>query len=290
MQRKIIPQGKGGATISLPIDWVRKHNLKAGDSVYLEEERDALFITSTFRKKEKSKEILFTHTPSLQKIRTIVASLYKAGYTQITLTFPEEAPHADLATLISTFTGLEIISQTPRQVVIHSFLTQDPQETEQLITKLFHTVHYLFSHLSTIDTEEGNAYKINTRKVRDHCLRLIHTTKHGGDVTYDYYDIVTTLEKITTELARVIQHKTCSLVSTLFPHFDNLYTAYLKKDSEKSMEVYDTLQRIREKDNKRMQRKTYAKKYPVEVGFYYILEERLLQLASRVISTTLQKT
>ena len=47
MRRKIIKQGLGGYTVSLPISWVREQGLKARDDILIEEQKGNLIISAS---------------------------------------------------------------------------------------------------------------------------------------------------------------------------------------------------------------------------------------------------
>ncbi len=53
MKRTLIPQGKGGLTIYLPKPWLDKKNLKAGDSIEVEEINTELLIKGTAKTAKK---------------------------------------------------------------------------------------------------------------------------------------------------------------------------------------------------------------------------------------------
>ena len=92
MRRKIIKQGSGAHTIILPVQWVRKHHLHPGDEVMLKENDDVLMIVGHGNEGEKKKIISLPEIVNKDYLRTVIASAYKAGYTEIVLQIDKMPP------------------------------------------------------------------------------------------------------------------------------------------------------------------------------------------------------
>ena len=175
MKRKIIKQGLGGNTIFLPIGWVRRNNLKAGDEIDIQEKENDLLIIGDKKQKIKTKEIIIGDTDNNAQIRTIIASLYKAGYQEIVLHFEKLPPMKTLNALISTFTGLEIVSQNKNTIRIKSFLQANKEEVEPLIIKIFQMIKTVFEIINNqSDNNKDNNFEAiqsirqNIHRIRDH--------------------------------------------------------------------------------------------------------------------------
>ena len=81
--------------------------------------------------------------------------------------------------------------------------------------------------------------RTNVIKLRDLCLRSIRSTSFGGDKTYDYYDMVTQLEKVAAALLRlskVSKNKT-ALFTKMSESFQDSYRCYLSKEFSKALKV-----------------------------------------------------
>ncbi|PIN77380.1 hypothetical protein COV16_06875, partial [Candidatus Woesearchaeota archaeon CG10_big_fil_rev_8_21_14_0_10_34_8] len=54
MQRKLIKQGDGALTVTLPKKWTKEKNLEAHDIVDIDETEDGIVISAVGKKKEKT--------------------------------------------------------------------------------------------------------------------------------------------------------------------------------------------------------------------------------------------
>ena len=86
MRRKLIKQGVGGATIFLPIGWVRKNNLKAGEEVDVEEKEGNLVISGGKIDTLRALEIDITDL-NVSTIRQVIVTAYTGGYAELTVLF-----------------------------------------------------------------------------------------------------------------------------------------------------------------------------------------------------------
>jgi phosphate uptake regulator len=82
MERKLILQGKQAYTVALPINWIRKHNLKPKDAVQIQEEGDNLVVSSRLKGKSESVELDVTGNTRLE-VMLQIESKYILGYDEI---------------------------------------------------------------------------------------------------------------------------------------------------------------------------------------------------------------
>lgn len=81
MKRKILQAGPTTLTISLPMSWVKKFNLKKGQELEVEEQGSALKILT---KNIHEEDLAVINASSLYPISTkIIGAMYKAGYKRI---------------------------------------------------------------------------------------------------------------------------------------------------------------------------------------------------------------
>ncbi len=282
-------------TVYVPKRWIDLKGLKAGDEVDVAEENERIVIARVGETRQLRKEVtLETTTPSV--MRSTIASLYKAGYDEMVLKFKETPPISSINEIISTFTGLEAVSQDKNSVTIKCFLRIDDEETEKLINKMFQLTKLVVEEVITgwnkLDVDNITALvKTNVLKLRDHLLRTINASKYGGDKSYYYYDLVTILEKIATEFqvlalnAKENKLKDKSLLMPLSNLLDEGYKCYLKKDME-SAQAYKLV--LREQAKKTLWHDVIAsvikKNDPVVFTSHYHIMKLYNHLSSRLIS------
>ena len=82
--RKIYVSGGSTYVISLPKKWVKKTNLKAGDSLVVTEQGSSLLIeTSVIEKESRVKEIKISQVTSSEALERIIIAYYLVGYDTI---------------------------------------------------------------------------------------------------------------------------------------------------------------------------------------------------------------
>ena len=300
MRRKLVKQGQNALTLTLPSKWVKSQSLSAGNELEVLEQGTQLLLKNPSLVTPKRKVIQVQHFER-EQIRSSIASAYKAGYTQIDLISKEEIYLKDLNKIINSFTGLEVISHGKKTIKIKCYLAVDSKDVDALIIKLFQTTVYLANEIQeqweSLDQEYlTDLVKVNNMKLRDHCLRAIHSTKFSGDKSYDYYDLVTIIEKITVELFYLSQtvHKEKRIplqptyIIEIKELIDLFYRGYLKKDV---MVVQELWTKIRKEYQERIPKYAALANTKIETEMllhYHHILKLLRHLSSRLVSIKIQ--
>jgi len=147
MRRKIIKQGYNTLTISLPIKWAKKLNLKGGDEISITEEENELVIRAK-GKKVPRKAILDIRYLGLMTRRSL-AALYKAGYDEVEVIFsdPKQLKPIEAGINLECMT-FEIVKITKDRCFIKNI--SDPSETE-FDSLLRRTVYLLKTSIDDLD-------------------------------------------------------------------------------------------------------------------------------------------
>ncbi|MBT3298398.1 phosphate uptake regulator PhoU [archaeon] len=293
MQRKLVKQGKGALTVSLPKKWLDLNNLKVGDLVEVNEEGSKVSISGKGTKINKIKQINLDKTNNLH-LRSLIASAYKRGYDEIIIKIKEDSDLSIINEVINSFTGLEIISSNNKRYVIKSFLKDEGDNIENLIIKMFQlTKHIAEKTYNEREKVDLNNLKIllrpNTIKLRDHCLRLIHSNKFEGDKSYDYYEFVTILDKLAYSFYNyacdVVKYniKKSELDNFIFNNLENIYRSYLRKDFNNSNKIWvETVNYYYNELQKDLKKNLKKEKMIMAMHYGHIVELQI-QLNSRLL-------
>ena len=283
MRRKLIRQGNDALTITIPAKWLKNKNLKSGDEIEINEQEQDLLISGTGEAELKTKQITLENI-SKNHLRSLISSAYKAGYDQINIKSKEQLKLSLINEIINTFTGLEVVSQDKTTLMIKSFL-RPAEDTNALIIKLFQIIKLVVSDLNDewekVDIDNLEILvNLNLRKLRDHCLRNIHLQKFGGDKSYDYYDLVTVLEKIAAEflvLAKGVTNRSFQAeFLELKELFEQAYSVYLKKDYSKANRFWLGVGKVK---NSFLEKKILVSYYHL-IKLYRHLSSRLVSLSN----------
>ena len=298
MRRKIVKQGLGGCTVSLPIKWIRENKLSPRDEVELKHQGKNLLISGKGTSHKKQKEIYIKEADNLPIIRSIISSAYKAGYDELFIHSQHLPSFKNINEIINTFTGLEVLSQTKDTLRIKSFLQEDENQIENMIIKMFQTINAMIKNIiedwDKIDLENIKALtEISIRRTRDYCLRIIHLNNYDNDKAYDYCVLITHLEKIASQLGYVAEYimeespLNKKLLLDFQKDYESFYHCYLKKDFGNTNDLWGA---HHNKVKKMFDPETLSKLVKEQgalAAHYYNLTMHLRTIASRMLALSL---
>jgi hypothetical protein len=294
MRRKVVKQGKSTLTIALPFRWVQSRNLEAGDELEINEVESDLLLSASNKTLQKIARVKADKL-SKNQLRSIVASLYKSGYGTIILSSKSDHNVKDMNEIVRSFTGLEMFLEADNEIHIKSFINCKKDEVDSLILKLIQISIFMTDELEKkykkIKVESMKELgRNNTIQIRDHCLRTIHLNVYKGDQSYDYYDLVTTLEKLNAEilyLAETIKNEKIE-ESQLFQEIKELvnkfYTAFMRKQYNTSLEFYNSVYSSSPHKPSKDRLKVLKNENILLVMHHYRVIKCLRRLSSRLIS------
>ncbi|MBT7902739.1 hypothetical protein HN587_02675 [Candidatus Woesearchaeota archaeon] len=282
IKRRLIKQGKGGYTVTVPIDFVRNNDLEAGTEIRFIPLADGLLMSATATKPKK--EITFTlEDNDKTRLRTIISSFYRRGYDTITLKTTDPISFSRINKITESLLGLVATEHTENNIILQNMMKDDFEDVEKIITKLCYTVKH-FNKLVLEDltdkstkNEEIKSLRKTTMKLRDYCQRMITTTNYQKDKSQEYNLLVFTIEKIASnfynfhlnkkELNK--KQKIINELNTLNDIFSDLFEIYRKKDSKKIVKA---------------NQKIFIQKRDLNVNhpLILVLKENLFTLSSRI--------
>lgn len=296
MHRRLIKQGNGAFTLTLPAKWVKEKKLTKERTISIEEAGNNLIIIPQARPQEKKINIPLENQDNEIYLRTLLSSLYKKGYDKIVFAFSKEIPWTILNKVVGQFMGLDILSSQKKTVEIQIFIEDKKNYIEKLIIKMFQTTYFMGKEVIAKNThlnfETIQTLKQNVLKTRDHCLRSIQTQKYGNERSYELYDLVTQLEKAATDilsLARYIHDKKIKdfpLFKKDLLFLENIYNAYLSNDFSTCLMIWKKIQNHMGKNKGVLTTiaKLGKKQDNMIIAFHYHFIERLQHISSRVLS------
>lgn len=181
MKRRIIKQ-KTAYTLTLPINWIREHNIQPKDEIELEEEADALVIRT--EKKPQSEEIDLTlekSTPNYYRI--MIENHYLKGYDIINIKFPEKKTFPIIQNIVSNLISFEILEQKENSCRIGSTTPPSAEQFRTLLNRCFNIISYTQStikedikKLSFLNLTEIEGQSNDARRFLLFCTRALHKT------------------------------------------------------------------------------------------------------------------
>lgn len=205
MKRKIVQHGSSSMTVTLPIRWINKYNIKKGDEINMEESGPLVIISTAQETASPKKEVSTTESGIFTKNN--LSHLYQLGYDEIEIRYDNNETLEEIKKRIPECMGFEIIDQKDHKVFIKSIATTIESEFDTLLRKAFLITSEMAK--SMIEAFEKNDLKklaeirnmesINN-KFTDICIRILN--KRGYKVqnrTMQMYEIVKNIERIADE-------------------------------------------------------------------------------------------
>ncbi|MFH1592664.1 MAG: AbrB/MazE/SpoVT family DNA-binding domain-containing protein [Candidatus Woesearchaeota archaeon] len=210
MKRKLIKQGHNTTTVTLPINWVKKLNLKSGDEVDVEEQGNSLIINGKESNQHKSTTLDISDF-TVPMIWRFFQPAYRQGYDEIKVAFnPDKKnfesvyhyyttqfaytklgekrpakPAVDMIQeLIDRFIGIEIMDIGKNYCIIKDMTEPTTKEYPNSLRRIFMIISNIFDRVITaIENNEIGDIKIckelhtmdlNADRFIDYCCRILN--------------------------------------------------------------------------------------------------------------------
>ncbi|CAG0989661.1 hypothetical protein METP3_02566 [Methanosarcinales archaeon] len=139
--RKVYVSGGSTYVISLPKKWVKKVNLKAGDSLVVTEQAGALlFETSVIEKESHVKEIRISQMDSSEALARIIIANYLVGYDTLKIKLDRKdnlSYRENVRNIIDYLIGIEIVEDTDDSIILEIMVDYKRMMTTQILQRMF---------------------------------------------------------------------------------------------------------------------------------------------------------
>jgi phosphate uptake regulator len=144
MERKLVKQGNGALTITLPNEWLIKNNLRKGDNINILESGKDLILSSKNNLTDNSIDMeISTDKPFFKRY---VRTAYVLGYNKITIFSSKQLPYLEINEALSSLIGFEITEQSSKKCVIESMVKYD-DAFDNIIRRIFFMVSTMFKEI-----------------------------------------------------------------------------------------------------------------------------------------------
>lgn len=211
MKRKVIKLGQNSLLVSLPSSWIKKHGIKKGDEISLDEKEGALVLQSASAPSKQCTTIDITGlSPAIKRA---LGALYKKGYDEFTVHFNS---HDELETAYEVvreeFTGFEVVQHGKNHIVVREISQPHADQFDSVLRRLFLVIKdYAGEVASALQNKDAGWLKRlvlrdkDVNKLADFCRRLIN--KHlTSQTNAALYLIVEQLEKISDRYRDISNH------------------------------------------------------------------------------------
>ncbi|KPQ42123.1 MAG: regulatory protein [Candidatus Methanoperedens nitroreducens] len=137
--RKVYVSGGSTYVISLPKKWVKKVNLKAGDSLVVTEQAGALlFETSVIEKESHVKEIRISQMESSDALARIIIAIILRYIPEDKLDRKDNLSYREtVRTIIDYLIGIEIVEDTGDSIILEIMVDYKRMMSIQILQRMF---------------------------------------------------------------------------------------------------------------------------------------------------------
>ncbi|MFH1510462.1 MAG: AbrB/MazE/SpoVT family DNA-binding domain-containing protein [Candidatus Woesearchaeota archaeon] len=233
MRRRLVKQGSNALTITLPSEWCKQNNLKAGEEVEIEEEPHKLTVLATGQGMPGIMETsieLSTAKPAV--VRSVIGSLYRKGYDSVKVSYDNEITFRFVQQAASSLIGFEVFDRNQGSVTIKSLSIGSESDLHSSINKILHITvtmqqifreDYISGRYSRL--EEMEDYRQWSWRLRDYVTRLVVKQGKNLSVACSLAVLVWILEKISRDFKAL---------------YEICYDQKTKKDAE-TLKLYDRI-------------------------------------------------
>jgi hypothetical protein len=263
MRRKIIKQ-KSAYTITLPVKWVRDHNLDKAKDVDVIEENTGLIISAQKQASQKITKLDLKKETS-HYYRILIENEYLKGTTEIAITFPDQNAFETIQDTVSNLIGFEILEQEKNACRIGQTAMPTIREFVAILNRLFNIIRYSQKFiLNDLETDKFESIKEiqklenDTRRYSLFCRRTIHTQSIISRTdeflwdlllerlvitAYEYYFMYEKLSNETKDNSKINQD-TIKLYKKACAMFDIFSEMFFKKKTNDFTAINDQWQDI----------------------------------------------
>jgi phosphate uptake regulator len=139
--RKVYVSGGSTYVVSLPKKWVKKVDLKAGDSLIVTEQGSSLLVESgVAEKRSKTKEIKISQITSGEALERIIIAFYLVGYDTIRIKLDRKDHllyRKSIRKILDYLIGVEIVEDTNEAMNLEIMVDYKRMMTTQLLQRMY---------------------------------------------------------------------------------------------------------------------------------------------------------
>ena len=251
--RRLIKFGNSSFVISIPKEWIERNNLKKGDLIFLQEgDMNEMILFPKEKKVFSDNKTLDIDVSDKNNddLRREITSAYINNFNLINIKGKDLKQRMNqLKEIIQPLTGLEILEQSPKEIIIKDFLDVDTISPKKMIRRIDNTIREIFEELK-IAMKEKNTIKNEVvdeiiagdksiNKLYFLVLKLVKIGTNNKDIMKSFgmnYDELSAvqgfamnLEYIGDDLKRIARFLTkVKLSDRQKYHFDNTFSSIEK--------------------------------------------------------------
>jgi len=253
MKRKLVKQGAATMMVSLPATWIKQNNLGKGSLVSIEPVDKNLLISPKALKDIKSETTIELKGLTESLIRTLITNTYRSGYDKINVNYENHKQFKILNNAIKTrLIGFEITLQQRNFCVVENITEPSDEQFDTIVNKIFYNIHELFEdtkqrfYNKDINLENIEEIEERIQKYDNFCRRVISKSKlviKKPEFLWTFLTLLVHAQREIYHLNKLLPIKISSKTFSFFEEtqklFENVRSAYIKKDSSLLAQIHE---------------------------------------------------
>lgn len=154
-ERKIIKFGNSSYVITLPSDWIEKHNLKKGDSLNVCLKNDSILIKKKTQETKQKEAIIKMDDLPLKIFNRKLISYYLKNYSTIILEGENLLEKIEQIKIFKEkLSSIEITKLSNTQIILRDLTSQNELDIKKLINKIIDMETVLFEEVIKEDAQK----------------------------------------------------------------------------------------------------------------------------------------
>ena len=212
MKRKVIKQGNGTLTMTLPKNWTKQMGLTGASEIDVEESGSELIVSGSKAKKGQTVEIILESNNSIY-IRQIIRNVYLGGHDELYVQFFDTKSIKYINQAVDELIGYHVIEQSDTGCLIKNLSSVMNEEFSVLLRKVFLLNKNLLEMLcedlkynKVRNLEQVRGITKNIHQFGDYCRRTLFKRKMFDDFkAARMYALITRLISITNTIEYIYE-------------------------------------------------------------------------------------
>ena len=159
MIRKIVAQGKGANTLTLPAEWIKLNNLKPGDEVAIIKKNNDLIITTSRKNEAPVKSIEINVEGNKILLTALLNVCYRKGYDEVYVVIHDDNEVSTIKDKVARMIGYEIMESKEGKMVIKRVASASIEEYNNSVKRACFTLKAMLDTLN-IGLKEKNKKRL----------------------------------------------------------------------------------------------------------------------------------
>ncbi|MFT4303286.1 MAG: hypothetical protein ACMXYG_01865 [Candidatus Woesearchaeota archaeon] len=198
-KRKLVKQGNGALTVTLPFTWITQNSLTKGDYLNIRESGQDLVLSANDKLDLKEYEIILSENKPFFK--RYVRSCYVLGYDRIVISSDKILPLKLIKESLLGLIGYEVIEQTSKKCIISVVAFPSDENFDTILKRIFFMVESMIIDIKNslkeneFQLKEISEMESTINKFVDFCLRILNKKGYYNFHKTPYiYQVLNSLE------------------------------------------------------------------------------------------------